>query len=124
MASSATDSQHADKEIRSKLIDTGHVDVILSVGNNFFYTLTLPCTLWFFDKGKKAELKDRSKYVGGYKVQRDLYSAYLLKNSNTKFDKPDREKCIYGFENFLKLQNNLICEMKKNNISMKQCFGF
>ena len=76
------------------------------------------------DNYKKAELKDRSKYVGGYKVQRDLYSAYLLKNSNTKFDKPDREKCIYGFENFLKLQNNLICEMKKNNISMKQCFGF
>lgn len=76
------------------------------------------------DNYKKAELKDRSKYVGGYKVQRDLYSAYLLKNSNTKFDKPDREKCIYGFENFLKLQNNLICEMKKNNITRKQCFGF
>lgn len=73
---------------------------------------------------KKAELKDRSKYIGGYKVQRDLYSAFLLKNSNTKLDKPDREKCIYGFENFLELQNNLICEMKNNNITMKQCFGF
>lgn len=63
MASSATDSQHADKEIRSKLIDTGHVDVILSVGNNFFYTLSLPCTLWFFDKGKKAELKDKVLFI-------------------------------------------------------------
>lgn len=76
------------------------------------------------DNYKKAELKDRSKYIGGYKVQRDLYSAFLLKNSNTKLDKPDREKCIHGFENFLELQNNLICEMKKNNVTMKQCFGF
>lgn len=63
MASSATDSQHADKEIRSKLIDTGHVDVILSVGNNFFYTLSLPCTLWFFDKGKKEELQDKVLFI-------------------------------------------------------------
>ncbi len=57
MASSATDSQHADRDIRAKLVETGDVDVILSVGNNFFYTLSLPCTLWFFDKGKKDEMK-------------------------------------------------------------------
>lgn len=63
MASSATDSQHADKEIRTKLVETGNVDVILSVGNNFFYTLSLPCTLWFFDKGKKAELKDKVLFI-------------------------------------------------------------
>ncbi|MBO4534083.1 MAG: SAM-dependent DNA methyltransferase [Treponema sp.] len=63
MASSATDSQHADRDIRSKLVDTGDVDVILSVGNNFFYTLSLPCTLWFFDKGKKDELKDKVLFI-------------------------------------------------------------
>ena len=63
MASSATDSQHADKEIRTKLVETGDVDVILSVGNNFFYTLSLPCTLWFFDKGKKEELKDKVLFI-------------------------------------------------------------
>ena len=63
MASSATDSQHADREIRSKLVETGDVDVILSVGNNFFYTLSLPCTLWFFDKGKKNELKDKVLFI-------------------------------------------------------------
>lgn len=60
MASSATDSQHADRDIRQKLVETGDVDVILSVGNNFFYTLSLPCTLWFFDKGKKDELKNET----------------------------------------------------------------
>ena len=72
----------------------------------------------------KAGLNERIKYIDGCMVQRDLYSAFLLKNSNTKLDKPDRDKCIYGFKKFLMLQDNLINEMKENNISMKQCFGF
>lgn len=72
----------------------------------------------------KPELSERDKLIDGYKVQRDLYSAFLLKNSNNELSKPDRDKCIYGFDRFLELQNNLITEMKTNNISMKQCFGF
>ncbi len=63
MASSATDSQGKDKEIRKKLLETGHVDVILSVGNNFFYTRSLPCTLWFFDKGKTEKLQDKVLFI-------------------------------------------------------------
>lgn len=55
MASSATDAGNADKLIRQKLIETGHVECIVSIGNNFFYTRSLPCHLWFFNKGKKAE---------------------------------------------------------------------
>lgn len=57
MASSATDSR-PDVGIREKLVGTGDVDVLISVGNNFFYTKSLPCTLWFFDRGKKESLKD------------------------------------------------------------------
>ena len=53
MASSATDSQGKDKDIREKLIQTGHVDVMMSVGNNFFYTKSLPCSLWFLDKASR-----------------------------------------------------------------------
>lgn len=63
MASSATDSQGRDKEIREKLVKTGHVDVMVSVGNNFFYTKSLPCSLWFFDKGKVEELKDKVLFI-------------------------------------------------------------
>lgn len=63
MASSATDSQKADKDIREQLIRTGHVDVLLSVGNNFFYTKSLPCTLWFFDKGKPEVLRDKVLFI-------------------------------------------------------------
>lgn len=52
MANSAGDARGSELEIRKQLIDSGAVDVIVSVGSNFFYTVTLPCTLWFFDKGK------------------------------------------------------------------------
>lgn len=72
----------------------------------------------------KNDLSVRNKKVGDHKVQRDLYSAFLLKNSNDNLNKPDRDKCIYEFDRFLEIQNNLIDEMKENHISMKQCFGF
>ena len=52
MANSAADARGAELETRKKLIQSGAVDVIVAIGSNFFYTVTLPCTLWFFDKGK------------------------------------------------------------------------
>ena len=64
MASSATDSSQArDKSIREQLIQTGHVDVMMSIGNNFFYTKSLPCSLWFFDKGKPEALLDKVLFI-------------------------------------------------------------
>ncbi|WP_248918602.1 type I restriction-modification system subunit M [Pseudomonas entomophila] len=59
MASSASDAGNKDRDIREKLIRTGHVDVMMAIGNKFFYTRSLPCTLWFFDKGKPQHLKDQ-----------------------------------------------------------------
>lgn len=63
MASSATDSANKDRDIREKLVRTGDVDVIVSVGNNFFYTLSLPCSLWFFDRNKNAEIRDKVLFI-------------------------------------------------------------
>lgn len=54
MASSASDAGHSEKDIREKLVKTGSVDVMMAIGNNFFYTRSLPCTLWFFDRGKES----------------------------------------------------------------------
>ena len=88
MASSATDSQSKDKDIREKLVRTGHVDVMISVGNNFFYTKSLPCSLWFFDKGKKEELRDKVLFIDVRNyytvVDRTLneWSEWQLKNLN------------------------------------------
>lgn len=88
MASSATDSQGKDKNIRESLIKTGHVDVMMSVGNNFFYTKSLPCSLWFFDKGKADAIKDKVLFIDARNyytvVDRTLneWSEWQLKNIN------------------------------------------
>ena len=63
MASSATDSANKDRDIREKLVRTGDVDVMVSVGNNFFYTLSLPCSLWFFDRNKNANIRDKVLFI-------------------------------------------------------------
>ena len=62
MASSASDAGHSEKLIRQQLVETGAVDIMVSVGNNFFYTRSLPCTLWFYDKAK-AQDKKRSNHI-------------------------------------------------------------
>ena len=88
MASSATDSQSKDKDIRRALVETGHVDVMVSVGNNFFYTKSLPCSLWFFDKGKPVERQDKVLFIDARNyytvVDRTLneWTEWQLKNLN------------------------------------------
>ena len=54
MPNSASDARSSEQEIRQRLIESGAVDIMISIGPQFFYTVTLPCTLWFFDKGKSA----------------------------------------------------------------------
>jgi len=88
MASSATDSSGKDRDIRQQLVETGHVDVMMSVGNNFFYTKSLPCSLWFFDKGKPEALQDKVLFLDARNyytvVDRTLneWSEWQLKNLN------------------------------------------
>ncbi len=74
MASSATDAGHSEKLIRQKLIGTCHVDAIVAIGNNFFYTRSLPCHLWFFDKGKRKENKDKILMIDARNVKRKVTS--------------------------------------------------
>jgi len=52
MANSASDARSSEQELRQKLIEARAVDVMVAVGPNMFYTVTLPCTLWFLDRGK------------------------------------------------------------------------
>ncbi|MEN6428064.1 MAG: class I SAM-dependent DNA methyltransferase [Phycisphaerales bacterium] len=58
MSSSASDAGGAEERIRHDLVDAGVVDVMIAVGNNFFYTRSLPCTLWFLDRAKTASCRD------------------------------------------------------------------
>jgi len=89
MASSATDAGNTEKAIRQRLIETGAVDCIVAVGNNFFYTRSLPCHLWFFDKGKSAQSKDKILMIDARNTLRKVnttindFSEGQLRNFNT-----------------------------------------
>jgi type I restriction enzyme M protein len=58
MANSASDARGSELEIRKQLIEAKAVDVMIAVGSNFFYTVTLPCTLWFLDRGKRNTARE------------------------------------------------------------------
>ena len=64
-------------EIRKKLIQARAVDVMIAIGPNFFYTVTLPCTLWFFDKGKaKTDRKDKVLFIDARHIFRQMDRAH------------------------------------------------
>ena len=64
MANSAADARASELEIRRQIIESRAVDVMVSISSNFFYTVTLPCTLWFFDKSKgESERADQVLFI-------------------------------------------------------------
>ena len=64
MANSASDARSSELDIRRKLIEAQVVDVMISISSNFFYTVTLPCTLWFFDRGKhNTDRRDKILFI-------------------------------------------------------------
>jgi type I restriction enzyme M protein len=58
MANSASDARASEAEIRRQLIEERSVDVMIAIGSNFFYTVTLPVTLWFLDRGKRGRRRE------------------------------------------------------------------
>jgi len=77
MANSASDAGYSELEIRKKLIEKGVVDVIISVSSNFFYTVTLPVTLWFLNKGKKSTNdKDKVLFIDARKIYNQIDRAH------------------------------------------------
>ena len=73
MANSASDARSSEQEIRQKLIEARAVDVMVAVGPNLFYTVTLPCTLWFFDKGKaKSKRADTVLFIDARHIYRQV----------------------------------------------------
>lgn len=76
MANSAADAHGSELEIRKKLVQSGAVDVIVSVGPNFFYTVTLPATLWFLDRGKPEALRDKVLFLDARHIYRQIDRAH------------------------------------------------
>ena len=77
MANSASDARASELEIRRQLIEAKAVDVMVAVGSNFFYTVTLPCTLWFLDKGTRdTEREDTVLFIDARHIYRQLDRAH------------------------------------------------
>ncbi len=77
MANSAGDARSSEMEIRKQLIEARAVDVMVSVGPNMFYTVTLPCTLWFLDRGKgQSKRKDEVLFLDVRGVYRQIDRAH------------------------------------------------
>lgn len=77
MANSASDARGSELEIRKKLIEAHAVDVMVAIGSNFFYTVTLPCTLWFFDRGKmKTPRQDKILFIDARHIYRQIDRAH------------------------------------------------
>jgi type I restriction enzyme M protein len=72
MSSQASSAGHGEKEVRRKLVETGDVDVMIAIRSNFFYTRTVPCELWHFDRSKPAERKDQVLMLDARNIYRKV----------------------------------------------------
>jgi type I restriction enzyme M protein len=79
MANSASDVGGSERELRKKLIETGAVDCIIAVGPNMFFTVTLPVTLWFLDRGKaKGSRGGKVLFVDARHIFRQVTRAHRV----------------------------------------------
>ena len=77
MANSAADARASELEVRTEIIKSGAVDVIVSIASNFFYTVTLPCTLWFFDKSKRdSDRHDKVLFIDARHLYQQVSRAH------------------------------------------------
>ncbi len=72
MSSQASGAGRGEADVRRKIVETGDVDVTISIGTNFFYTRTVPCELWFFDRGKPEARRDQVLMLDARKIFRKV----------------------------------------------------
>ena len=72
MSSQASSSGRGEAKVRQKLIESGHVDIMIAIRPNFFYTRTVPCELWFFNKAKPAQSKDKVLMIDARNIFRKV----------------------------------------------------
>ena len=121
MASSATDSANKDRDIRENLVKTGNVDVMVSVGNNFFYMLSLPCSLWFFDKAKRPENRDKVLFIDA----RNYYTVVdRTLNEWTEWQLRNLQAIVFLYrgetDKYLKLLADYNAELNGKTVAMAQ----
>ncbi len=77
MPNSASDADNSEYEIRKKIVDSGIVDCMVTMPSNMFLTVTLPATLWFFDKWKpNTNRKDKILFIDARNVHHQIDRAH------------------------------------------------
>ena len=72
MSSQASSAGKTERDVREQMVRSGDVDVMIAIGSNFFYTRTVPCELWFFDKGKPEDRRDHVLLIDARPVFRQV----------------------------------------------------
>ena len=86
MSSQASSAGRDEATVRRKLVETGHVDAMIAIRSNFFYTRTVPCELWFLDKEKPKDKRDKVLMIDARNINRKVtrkiydFSPEQLKN--------------------------------------------
>ncbi len=77
MSSQASSAGRDEARVRQKLIETGDVELMIAIRSNFFYTRTVPCELWFLNRAKPRECRDKVLMIDARntyrKVTRKIY---------------------------------------------------
>ncbi len=72
MSSQASSAGRDEAKVRQKLIETGDVDIMISIRSNFFYTRTVPCELWFLNRAKPEEHRDKVLMIDARSIYRKV----------------------------------------------------
>jgi type I restriction enzyme M protein len=72
MSSQASSAGNTEAKVRQKLIESGHVDIMIAIRSNFFYTRSVPCELWFFDKDKPQDMQDKVLMIDAREIYRKV----------------------------------------------------
>lgn len=130
MASSASDAGHSEKLIRQKIIETGAVDVMVGIGNNFFYTRTLPCTLYFYDRAKEKDSKRKDKILmlDARKIYRKVtskvndfsFEQHQNINAIVQMYKGNNEPFVIAINSYLQKAKGLVgeCEEARKQLNL------
>ena len=72
MSSQASSAGRDEAKVRRKLIETGDVDIMIAIRSNFFYTRTVPCELWFLNRDKPEQYRDKVLMIDARNIYRKV----------------------------------------------------
>lgn len=72
MSSQASSAGRDEAKVRQKLIETGDVDLMIAIRSNFFYTRTVPCELWFLNRSKPEQHRDKVLMIDARNIYRKV----------------------------------------------------